>query len=144
MSAILTSEDISELSDDQQKAILEALFLAVGIDREVDPEERTRFRETAEAVPWSLDSETIQATLKAARDRVANTTDQPAFLAWISSIADKLPGQELRTKVVRMMASLAMIGDFDRNEKGLLNAFLLELELPDQVVQELREEFGRA
>jgi len=143
MSATFTKDDIAGLSADQQKAILEALFLAVGIDREVDPEERMRFREAAEAIPWELDQAVIRATLEGARDRVQNTTDQEAFLSWIRAIAESLPGQELRIKLIRMMASLAMIGDLDRNERGLLNAFLLEFKFPDGVVQELKAEFGR-
>ena len=145
MAATLTKEDIDSLSVQQQKAILEALFLAIGIDRNVDEDERVAFRVEAEAIPWNLDPGTIKRFLEEARDRIAATSDQKVFLAWIDDIAEALPGVELREKVVATMARLAFVGGLEpRNERGLLNAFIMAFQLSDEVVQRLRKEFGRA
>lgn len=143
LSGTLSDTDIADLSADQQNAILEALFLAVGIDRQVDAEERSEFRQLVESIPWTIDATVRQNTLVGARDRVVSTKSQDEFLAWIRSIADLLPDVILREKVVRMMASLAFVNGLDRNEQGLLNAFLLAFETPPDVIEKLRVEFGR-
>lgn len=137
----LNASDMSGLSEDQKKAVLESLFIAIGVDRQVDPSEGKQFEIEVRKIPWDMDKDTLSATVVAARDRVNDTRDRDGWLGWIDEIATRLPS-EIRVKVIATMARLAFVNGLKDRERKILNAFIQAFELPEATVRELRKEFG--
>lgn len=143
MDFALNADDMATLTTDQKEAIMESLFLAIAVDRSIDPEELATFRGEAEKIPWGLEADAMQQTFQKAHARVNETTDRETWLAWVQEIAERLPTLDIREKVVGTMAKLAFVGGLEKREKGLLNAFIMAFELSEERVAKMREAFGR-
>lgn len=135
----ISAADLAELSAPQQEAILQALFLAVGIDRVVDEAESQQFNQVVAQIPWTVEAARLRAVLRetAARRKVSQA---PENIAWIHEIAAQLPGQALREKVLAAMGRLALANQLSDAERGLLGATAEAFKIPKERLAELRHQ----
>ena len=139
MDLTLNVSDLSSLSAEQKNAILQALFLALGIDREVNPEELARFEHEVASIPWGLEHSLLQQMVQAARVRRKLVSGSDETLAWIREIASRLPTPAEKEKTLAAMSRIAMAQGINRAERGLLNTFASVLELPAERLEQLRQ-----
>ncbi len=139
MDLTLNVSDLSSLSAEQKNAILQALFLALGIDREVNPEELARFEHELASIPWGLEHSLLQQMVQAARVRRKLVSGSDETLAWIREIASHLPTPAVKEKTLAAMSRIAMAQGINRAERGLLNTFASVLELPAERLEQLRQ-----
>jgi uncharacterized tellurite resistance protein B-like protein len=139
MKYALTEADMTGLKDDQKTAIFEALVTAVLADGKIDQEEIERFEKEIAVVPWGKDEAALSSMVTAARARVGALKGQQDVVAFIDSIAAKLPAQELREKVWRMMADIIFSNrEINQNEKNVLGAFALAFKLSKEQIEAIR------
>ena len=107
MKLTLTREDMNKLGQDEKAAIIDALVVAVLADGVASPVEVARFDAEVAEVPWELDQHTVVGLIRSARERVGALKGDEG-IALVKSIAEKLPSEEIREKVLRMMISVML------------------------------------
>ncbi len=119
----LEATDFAALDDSGKLAVLEALMLVVYADGKVTPDEIRRFDGIVTALPWGVGPDVLKALLQGANQRMATLTTPVAISDFVSNLATRLPGAELREKVLYTMATMAAADDvlhpFERNLLGL-------------------------
>jgi uncharacterized tellurite resistance protein B-like protein len=120
----ITQDDIKALSDDQQSVIFDALVTAAWADGNVSEAEMSRFEKEIVKIPWGKPDSVLIEMVKASKERLASLKTRDSVLTFIKDIADKLPKQELREKVVYTMG-LIMFTDRELNnaEANVITAF---------------------
>lgn len=138
MNLTIDADDLAPLSPAQKEALLQALFLAVGIDRLVDAEESQRFNQEVARIPWGIDPEPLRRVLHsaAARRKVSQAAEN---IAWVAEIAAQLPDQALREKTLATMGRIALANELNDAERGLLGAVAQAFEIPPERLLLLRE-----
>jgi len=124
MKFVLNQEDVKSLSEDQQSAIFDALVAAAWADGNVSQAEMARFEAEVVKVPWGKDEQTLIKMVHASRDRVGQLKDKDGVLAFIKNIADRVPSQTVREKILYMMGVI-MFSDRQLSdaEKNVVAAF---------------------
>jgi uncharacterized tellurite resistance protein B-like protein len=112
----ILEEDMKEINDEQQGVVLDALVAAAWADGAVRPSEIKRFEQEVVRIPWGKSHDELKAMIYASTQRVSALKDRDAVFAFIKSIADKLPNQTLREKLLHTMV-LVMYSDKDLNEE---------------------------
>ena len=140
MDLILNADDMASLSAVQKDAILEALFLALGIDREIQPDELARFDQEVARIPWGIEERVLRDLVQAARVRRKLVSGTENTLAWIRELANKLPNQTVKEKTLGTMARIALAHGLNRPERGLLNTFAANLGLPTERLEQIKAE----
>jgi uncharacterized tellurite resistance protein B-like protein len=108
MKLTLNRDDLEKLSQDQKAAIIDAMVVAVLADGVATPVETARFDAELAEVPWELDKNTVVALVRAAREKVGNLKSGEEGIALVKDVAERLPTDDLREKVLRMMVSVMM------------------------------------
>jgi hypothetical protein len=148
-----TADELKPLSDDQNMAILESLFLTVIVDGKVEPNEVKAFAVSALTYPWNWGSsadviksklDTLAASLKAINRE--NMKDH------LKAIGTRIPTPELREKTFAGMFALMIAdGRLDDKEKtaaiGFASVFGLAqpraVEIIQQVMNALMTAMGK-
>lgn len=138
MDLTINAADLAELSVTQKEAVLQALFLTVGIDRVVEAEESSRFNQEVARIPFGVEPQELRQVLRAsaARRKVSHAAEN---IAWIHEIAAQLPSPELREKVLATMGRIAMADQLNDAERGLLSAAALAFEIPKERMDLIRQ-----
>lgn len=144
MDLTLNASDLTGLSAMQKNAILQALFLALGIDREVNAEELARFEHEVASIPWGIDHALLHEMVQAARVRRKLVSGAHDTQVWIREIASHLPTPSVKEKTLAAMGRIAMAQGINRAERGMLNAFASSLELPAERLEQIRQALSPA
>ena len=144
MDLMLNAADLTNLSGMQKNAILQALFLALGIDREVNAEELAQFEREVASIPWGIDHALLQEMVRAARVRRKLVSGAHDTQVWIREIASYLPSQSVKEKTLAAMGRIALAQGINRAERGLLNAFASSLELPADRLEQIKQALSPA
>lgn len=139
MDLTFKKDDLADLSAVQKDSILQSMFLALGIDREIDSEELARFEKELSSIPWGIEPQVIKDMVQAARVRRKLVSGTEETMAWIRELAGHLPTQAVKEKTLAAMARIAMAHGLSRPERGLLNTFAAALELPAEHIDEMRQ-----
>ena len=127
MSFELSQFDLMGMSEDQKRAVLEAMVAAAWADGNVSPAEAARFEQELAKVPLAKDVATLQQWAVAAREHFQTLKTKDAILAHINGIAVRLPLPHIREKTLYHMGAVAFAGGkegfLNQNEKNLLMAF---------------------
>ena len=98
-------------------------MLVVYADGKVTPDEIRRFDGIVTALPWGVGPDVLKALLQGANQRMATLNTPVAISDFVSNLATRLPGAELREKVLFTRAMMAAAADvlhpFERNLLGL-------------------------
>ncbi len=122
----LEGSDLATLNDAQRLAVLEALVVGVVADGKVTPDEVQRFDEIVLALPWGLDRAVLGAMVKGAHERIRGMRSPAQVQDYVASLANRLPGADLRDKVVYTMATLMWAdGEVHPAEKGVLGLLVI-------------------
>jgi hypothetical protein len=128
MSFELSQFDLMGMTDEQKRAVLDAMVAAAWADGKVSPAEAARFEEELAKVPLAKDAATLQQWVVASRDHFTSLKTKEALLAHIQSIAAKLPLPHIREKAVYHMGAVAFAGGkegfLNQNEKNVIGAFI--------------------
>jgi uncharacterized tellurite resistance protein B-like protein len=120
----LEPSDLASLDDAQRLAVLETMVLGLIADSQVTPAEIRRFDEIVLALPWGVEREVLAGMIQGARDRLVALRTPAQIQDYLITVAERLPGAELRDKVVFTMATLMLSdGVLDRIEKNILGIF---------------------
>lgn len=138
MDLMLSAADLADLTAMQKDAILQALFLSLGIDRVIEPEEATRFNEEVAAIPWGIEPQVVHDMVQAARVRRKLVSSREDAMAWIQEIASRLPSQAVKEKTLGAMGRIAMAQGVNQAERGLLNTVAAAFALPDDRLEQIR------
>lgn len=122
----LEGSDLAVLDDAQRLAVLEALVVGVVADGKVTPDEVRRFDEIVLALPWGLDRAVLAAMVRGAHERIRAMRSPAQVQDYVASLAHRLPGADLRDKVVYTMATLMWAdGEVHPAEKGVLGLLVI-------------------
>lgn len=122
----LEGSDLTSLDDAQRLAVLEALVVGVVADGKVTAAEVRRFDEIVLSLPWGLDRAVLGAMVKGAHERIAALRSAGQVQDYVASLANRLPGADLRDKVVYTMATLMWAdGEVHPAEKGVLGLLVI-------------------
>jgi uncharacterized tellurite resistance protein B-like protein len=134
----LSKAEVNALTDDQRAAIFDALVVSVFADGAATPEEIARFEH--EVAEWG-DADKNMKLVAASREKVSKLASQKDADDFVSSVARRISGKDLREKLFRMMASLAFADSgVNEHENNVLNDFQAKFEIPDERLPEIAAE----
>jgi uncharacterized tellurite resistance protein B-like protein len=134
-----TAEELKPLTDDQNLAILESLFLTVIVDGKVEPNEVKAFAVSALTYPWNWGQtpEVIKDKLDTLATRLKTITREN-MKEHLKSLGTRIPTPELREKTFAGMFALMIAdGKLDEKEKSAAIGFASVFELPQQRAVEI-------
>ena len=134
-----TADELAPLTEDQNLAILESLFLTVIVDGKVEPNEVKAFAVSALTYPWNWGStpEVLKAKLDVIATRLKGIT-RTNMKEHLKGIGPRIPSQTLREKTFAGMFSLMIAdGNLDDKEKTAAIAFAQVFDIPQQRAIEL-------
>ncbi len=119
-----TADELRPLTDDQNSAILECLFITVIVDGKADPNEMKAFAASALAWPWNWGGpEIIKDKLSAASTRL-KAVSREGMKDHLKALGTRIPGAALREKTFAGMFALMIVdGKLDEKEKATALAF---------------------
>jgi uncharacterized tellurite resistance protein B-like protein len=143
MKFVLNQEDVKSLSEDQQSAIFDALVAAAWADGTVSQAEMARFEAEVVKVPWGKDEQALLKMVHASKARVDQLKDKDGVLAFIKGIADRVPSQTIREKILYMMGVIMysdrQLGEAEKNVvAAFAQAFNITKERFDLIGAEVR------
>jgi hypothetical protein len=131
MSFAFTVQDLAGLTADQKAAIMESLVMAVLADGGASRAETARFDLEVDAIPWGMEAAEVKAGLEAARARIVQLAGEDVVIAYVKDAATRMPGEVLREKVFRAMASIMYSSrEMTRPAAAVLAAYSSVFELP--------------
>lgn len=132
----LAPSEFAALDDGSKLAVLEALVAAVYADGKLAAAEVAHFDRIVERMPWGMDPPVVRALITGTAARVGALATSEQVLAFVETVADRLPGQAIREHVVAEMARLAVAdGQLNQLEKNMLGVFVVAFGLtPERVV----------
>jgi uncharacterized tellurite resistance protein B-like protein len=138
-----TADELAGLTDDQNMAILESLFLTVIVDGKVEPNEVKAFAASALTYPWSWG--TSADTIKAKLDTLAGNLkaiSPDGMKDHLRAIGERIPTPVLREKTFAGMFALMIAdGKLDDKEKtaaiGFANVFGLAQPRAVEIIQQV-------
>ena len=121
----ITQDDMKGISEDQQSTVFDALVAAAWADGNVSDSERERFEQEVVKIPFGKPEAELIKMIHASTAKVGALQDKDAVLAFIKSIAEKLPNQDFREKLLHTMVKV-MYSDKDLNaaERNVITAFV--------------------
>lgn len=102
----IDKDDMKGLSEEQQGVIFDALVAAGWADGSVSDAERQRFEKEVVKIPWGRSEAELIKMINASSAKVAALKDDNDVLAFIKNIAEKLPTQDFREKVLYLMIQI--------------------------------------
>ena len=134
-----TAEELEPLTDDQNLAILESLFLTVIVDGKVEQNEVKAFAVSALTYPWNWGNS--PDVLKGKLDVIAKSLKgitRANMKDHLKGLGPRIPSQTLREKTFAGMFSLMVAdGKLDDKEKTAAIAFAQVFDIPQQRAIEL-------
>ncbi|MCW5808673.1 MAG: hypothetical protein KIT31_40360 [Deltaproteobacteria bacterium] len=127
-----TADELAPLTDDQNLAILESLFLTVIVDGKVDPNEVKAFAVSALTYPWNWgqSTEVVKTKLDAIGGSLGGVTRE-TMKAHLQGLGARIPTPALREKTFAGMFALMIAdGKLDEKEKTAAIAFAQVFEIP--------------
>lgn len=121
----------------ERRAILNAMYLVLAVDRQVDRAEHDELEVEVKKVPWGIEAKTIHGYLVETRDRVLRTKTREEWVAWVQELAQQIPAT-VHVPVLATMARLAKISDISQNERGLLNLFAMTFGITQPVADQIK------
>jgi hypothetical protein len=134
-----TAHELAPLTDDQNLAILESLFLTVIVDGKVEQNEVKAFAVSALTYPWNWGQspDTLKGKLDVIATKLKGTT-RANMAAYLKGIGPRIPTQALREKTFAGMFSLMVAdGRLDDKEKTAAIAFAGAFDIPQGRAVEL-------
>jgi tellurite resistance protein len=132
------------LSDEQVRAVIEALALTIHADNKVAPLEVAGFNHLLFDLPWLEDRhELLRSHVPRAAQKARAANDGLAGEVYAADIADRLGSQQVRERVFVMAASLAHVDmRIDPSENKalgwLIAAFGIDEPTRDEVLERLK------
>jgi uncharacterized tellurite resistance protein B-like protein len=117
---IPSADELAPLSEDQNLAILECLFLTVLIDGKIEASEVKAFVASALLWPWNWGNEaaTLKAKLEVASDAL-RAVGQEGMQEHLQALGERVPGAALREKTFAGMFALMIAdGRLDERERA--------------------------
>lgn len=140
-----TLDELKDLSEDQCKAIIDALTLALHASGEVTFLEKVELETLLHRLPWSFDRDSeIDAYTDASIERAASRTTRLDRRKAAEAIAAALPDVELRKTTLRMTAELVYAdwhASHDENE--VLELIGEAFEIPAPFISAIIEDVAR-
>jgi uncharacterized tellurite resistance protein B-like protein len=138
-----TAEELAPLTDDQNMAILESLFLTVIVDGKVEPNEVKAFAASALTYPWNWgqSGDVIKSKLDALAARLKAIT-RANMKDHLKEIGTRIPTLELREKTFAGMFALMIAdGRLDEKEKtaaiGFASVFGMSQQRSVEIIQQV-------
>lgn len=141
-----TADELLPLTEDQNLAILEALFLTVLADGKIEPSEVKTFTASALAYPWNWGQgpEILKEKLATVVARLKGV-GVDGLKAHLGGVGQRIPGGSLREKVFAGMFALMLAdGRLDREEKTAALAFAADFEIAPARAMELVQQVTAA
>jgi uncharacterized tellurite resistance protein B-like protein len=139
MAMQLAAADFDHMDDAQRLAVLEAMVVGLIADNKVTPPEVRRFDEIVLALPWGVERAVLSAMITGARNRLA-ALKREEIDAYVTQLAERLPSQELREKVIYTMATLMFSdGEQVQAEKNVLGLFVVAFGITSDRAAAIRE-----
>ncbi|HUQ03750.1 MAG TPA: TerB family tellurite resistance protein [Kofleriaceae bacterium] len=136
----LATADFEHMDDAQRLAVLEAMVVGLIADNQVTPPEVRRFDEIVMALPWGVERPVLAAMISGARNRLAALKTRDEIDAYVKQLAERLPSQELREKVVFTMATLMFSdGEQVQAEKNVLGLFVIAFGITSERATAIRD-----
>lgn len=135
----LRTADFAALDDTQRLALLESFFVAISADNVITAAEARRFDEVVLDLPWGVERDVLHAMIKGAQQRIAAVRTPVEVQDYVTKLAQRLPGQDLRERVLYTMATLMWSdGDVSRLEKNVLGLFTMAFGLTSDRVAAIK------
>ena len=134
-----TAAELAPLTDDQNLAILESLFLTVIVDGKVEPNEVKAFAVSALTYPWNWGQtpDVLKAKIDVIATRLKGTT-RATMGTYLKGIGTRIPTPVLREKTFAGMFALMIAdGKLDDKEKTAAIGFASVFDIPQQRAIEL-------
>ena len=134
------SLDLDSLSDEQCEAVVEALVAVVFADGSMSEAESLQFDRELVALPWTWRKSSTEklASARRAREKIRLLEDPDVATDFVNSLAQNLPGVELREAVYRMCIAIELAdGIVDPREVNLLGGIRQAFGLSEGRAQEL-------
>jgi uncharacterized tellurite resistance protein B-like protein len=136
----LDAADFSALEDPERLAVLEALVVGVIADGKINAMESRHFDELVLGLPWGFDNAVLRVMIQGAHERLAGLRTPIEIHDYLVQLAQRLPSESLREKVIFTMASLMHSdGDFNRAEKNVVGAFAVAFGIPSERVAAIND-----
>jgi uncharacterized tellurite resistance protein B-like protein len=142
----LDAADFSTLEDPERLAVLEALVVGVIADGQINAAESRHFDELVLGLPWGFDREVLRVMIQGAHERLSGLTTPVEIHDYLVKLAQRLPSESLREKVIFTMATLMHSdGEFNRAEKNVVGAVAVAFGIPSDRVAAINDALhGRA
>lgn len=134
-----TADELAPLTEDQNLAILESLFLTVIVDGKVDPNEVKAFAVSVLTYPWNWGQtpDVLKAKIDVIATKLRGTT-RATMTAYLKGIGPRIPTQALREKTFAGMFALMIAdGRLDDKEKAAALGFAQVFDLSQERAVEL-------
>ncbi len=139
MAMQLAAADFENMDDAQRLAVLEAMVVGLIADNQVTPPEVRRFDEIVMALPWGVERAVLSAMISGARNRLA-ALKRDEIDSYVKQLAERLPSQELREKVIYTMATLMFSdGEQVQAEKNVLGLFVIAFGITTERAAAIRD-----
>jgi hypothetical protein len=134
-----TADELAPLTDDQNLAILEALFVTVIVDGKVEQNEVKAFAVSALTYPWNWgrSPDVIKSKLDAVSTQLKGVT-KASMKEHLKNLGSRIPTSVLREKTFAgMFALMISDGKLDDKEKTAAIGFAQVFEIPQPRAVEL-------
>jgi hypothetical protein len=134
-----TAAELAPLTEDQNLAILESLFLTVIVDGKVEQNEVVAFAMSALTYPWNWGQtpDVLKAKIDVIATKLRGTTREN-MTAYLKGIGPRIPSLPLREKTFAGMFALMIAdGQLDDTEKAAAVGFAAVFDIPQQRAIEL-------
>lgn len=134
-----TADELRPLTEDQNLAILESLFLTVIVDGKVEQNEVKAFAVSALTYPWNWGQspDVLKGKIDVIATKLKGTT-RANMAAYLKGIGGRIPSQTLKEKTFAGMFSLMIAdGRLDDKEKTAAIGFAGVFDIPQPRAIEL-------
>lgn len=140
-----TADELRPLTDDQNLAVLECLFITVIVDGKADPNEIKAFAASALAWPWNWGSPEVLKTKLADASQRLRGVQRADMKDHLKGLGARIPTPALREKTFAGMFALMIAdGKLDEKEKQAALAFAAVFGIPQARAGEIVKEVTAA
>lgn len=125
-SLAFTEADMKPLNEEQNQAILEALFIAIAADGKTTPQELQAFGASVASYPWNFgnDEKVLVKKVEAIAAKLATLgKDKAKLTEHLKSLGTRVPANLKEKTITGMFALFLADGEFNQQEQTTLVAF---------------------